>query len=108
MKKSELQNRLAELPDHPVIFIVEQDMSIDDDYVWMQGEPKKVYVGDFYLDTHNARKGFDGEYVDREEMRERVFDDPQSYGLTQNATKYEVEEYLDRIKETYVVIEVHP
>jgi hypothetical protein len=100
MKKSELQDILSALPDYPVIFKVAQDMFLDDSYyAWVRGELSRVKVEELYLDR-------DDKYVDREDLRASLYDTPEAYGLPKNLTEDEVEQYLNKIKETYVVIEV--
>jgi hypothetical protein len=100
MRKSELQDILSDLPDYPVVFRVAQDRISDDEYILVGGELTRVTVEDLYLDR-------DDEFVDREDLKLSVYDDPKAYGLQQNATEQEVEEYLNKAKKTYVVIEVN-
>lgn len=114
MNKQELIQKLSALPPGlPVMMKVDQDITgMGDLYVWMRGEPSKVYVEDLYLDP---RQGDDGAYTDRDSLDDRIDLNPDDYLgediLDVPDSMYEVKknEFLDTLPwEKVIVIEVLP
>lgn len=104
MKNEDLIKRLQTFPANlPIMFKVDQDLTGSDTFSWMRGEVGNIEVTEVYED-----KCTEGFLVERDTLLERVNDDPEAYGLEQDATEADMETYADKIKETVIAIHVRP
>lgn len=103
MNAPELIAILKTMPDDlPIICKVSQDVAGYEDFSWMRGEIGKISVEHLY-------QGSNDEYWDHDRMFDEVNDEPETYGLSADATEEQVEEYIKtHKKETVIAIEVNP
>ena len=102
MKNQDLIRRLQEFPaDLPIMFKVDQELTGRDDYTWMRGECTGIAVEEIFE--------FNDELiVDRDQMYDEVYNEPEKYGLNTEPSDKEIEAHLDAIRKIVLAVRVSP
>lgn len=95
---------LSELPnDLPVMFKIDQDICGNGDFSWMRGNFLKAEVETIYLNNN------EDEYWDYDRIIDEVYENPGTYGLSDDITENDAKTYVDTKRgETVISVTVVP